>query len=169
MKSLTEQINCLHCKLQDNMLKILAALSTFLAPISGIMITVGLLILADTVIGIWKAKKLGERISSRKLSQVISKMFLYETTIVLFFLIDKFILGDILGALFSVPFLLTKVVALTLASVEVFSIDENYRAVRGSGLWNAFKALVARSKEISGDIKDIKGGGKSEPKEIDNI
>lgn len=171
MLELQTQLTCLRTKLQEKTFNLLLALPSFLAPISGIMITVGLLIIADTVIGIWKAKRLGESITSRKLSQIASKMFLYQSTIVLFFLIDKFIIGDIIGAMFSVPFLLTKVVALTLASVEVFSIDENYRAVKGSSLWIAFKKLTARSKEISADIKEIKQGKTQTPNEseIDKI
>lgn len=164
-----EQLTILQTRIQDHLFKLVAAFITFLSPIQGIMITVGLLILADTIFGIWKANKLGERITSRKFSQVISKMFLYQGTILLFFLIDMFIIGDILGALFSVPYLLTKVVALVLASVEVFSIDENYKAVHGSSLWNAFKKLVARSKEISADIKDIKAGNTGKKDNIDSI
>jgi hypothetical protein len=137
------------------MTKILAMLMAFFAPIQGIMFTVGFLIICDTIIGIWKAKKLGEKITSRGLSKIISKMFLYEGTIIMFFLIDKFILGDILFRLISIEWLLTKVVALVLASIEIFSIDENYRAVKKYGLWHAFKRLVARSKDVKAELKDF--------------
>jgi hypothetical protein len=119
------------------------------------MATIATAVIVDTVIGIWKAKKLGERISSRKLSQIISKMLLYEGTIMLFFLIDKFMLGDILMKFFSIEFLLTKVVGLILVSVEVFSMDENYRAVRKYGLWYAFKRLVGRAKDVKGELDDF--------------
>ena len=146
---------CLVAALQENMSKILMMLISLFAPIHGIMITVGVLILCDTIIGIWKAKKLGEKITSRGLSRIISKMFLYEGTIILFFLIDKFILGDILFKFFAIEWLLTKVVALVLASIEIFSIDENYRAVRKYGLWHAFKRLVARGKDIKSELKDF--------------
>jgi hypothetical protein len=137
------------------MTKIILGLMAFLAPIQGILITVGVLILADTILGVWKAKKLKEKISSRKLSQIISKMFLYEGTIVLFFMIDKYILGDILQQFFAVEYLLTKVVALVLASIEVFSMDENYRAVRTYGLWHAFKKLVGRARDVKSELKDF--------------
>lgn len=133
------------------------------------MITVGLAIMADTITGMWKAKKLNEKITSRKLSQIISKMFLYQGTIVLFFLIDKFILGDILLAFFSIQFLLTKVVALVLASVEVFSIDENIKAVKGTGLWSAFKQLTSRAKDISNEVQQIKKPSQPKKKEEDLI
>ena len=53
----------------------------------------------------------------------------------MFFLIDRFILNDIILTFFSVEFMLTKVVALVLASIEVMSINENYKIVKGIDLW----------------------------------
>ena len=155
LQHLQEQAVCLQKALDNHMTKIVLALMAFLAPIQGILITVGVLILADTILGVWKARKLKEKISSRKLSQIISKMFLYEGTIVLFFMIDKYILGDILQQFFAVEYLLTKVVALVLASIEVFSMDENYRAVRTYGLWHAFKKLVGRARDVKSELKDF--------------
>ena len=155
LQHLQEQAECLQKALDNHMTKITLALIAFLAPIQGILITVGVLILADTILGVWKARKLKEKISSRKLSQIISKMFLYEGTIVLFFMIDKYILGDILQQFFAVEYLLTKVVALVLASIEVFSMDENYRAVRTYGLWHAFKKLVGRARDVKEELKDF--------------
>lgn len=147
-----EQALYLQQALESNGLKLMAILAALFAPIQGIMITVGLAIIADTVVGIWKAIKLKEKISSRKLGQVISKMLIYQATIILFFLIDKFILGDLLAAFFAIEFLLTKAIALTLASVEVFSIDENVKQVRGTGIADAFKRLIKKSKEIRDDL-----------------
>jgi hypothetical protein len=117
---------------------------------------IGVLICIDTFTGIWKAKKIGDKITSRKLSSIISKLALYEVTVIMFFLIDKFILNDIILTFFSVPFMLTKVVALVLASIEVMSINENYKAVKQIDLWGSLKNLLARSAEIKEDIKKIK-------------
>jgi hypothetical protein len=117
---------------------------------------IGVLIAIDTFTGIWKANKLKEKISSRKLSAVISKLGLYEITVIMFFLIDKFVLNDIILTFFSVPFMLTKVVALVLASIEVMSINENYKVVKGIDLWQSMKLLFARAKDINDDIKKIK-------------
>ena len=117
---------------------------------------IGVLIIIDTMTGIWKANKLKEKISSRKLSAIISKLALYEITVIMFFLIDAFILNDIILTFFSVPFMLTKVVALVLASIEVMSINENYKVVKGIDLWQSMKLLFARAKDINDDIKKIK-------------
>jgi hypothetical protein len=156
LATIKEQLGLLALALQNSTTRILMIVSAFLAPIFGILITVGLAILADTVMGIWRAKKLGEKITSRKLSQIISKMFLYNATVILFFLIDWYILNAIILTFFTVPLMLTKVVALTLVSIEVYSIDENWKAVKGNGLWFYFKRLTSRAKDIKDEIDPLK-------------
>lgn len=156
LTTIKEQLGLMILALQNSTTKILMIILAFLTPIFGILITVGLAILADTIMGIWKAKKLGEKITSRKLSQIISKMFLYNATVVLFFLIDFYILNGIILAFFSVPLLLTKIVALTLVSIEIYSIDENWKAVKGDGLWYHFKRLTSRAKDIKDEIDPLK-------------
>ena len=117
---------------------------------------IGVLICIDTFTGIWKDKKIGDKITSRKLSSIISKLALYEITVIMFFLIDKFILNDIILTFFSVPFMLTKVVALVLASIEVMSINESYKQVKQVDLWQSAKDLFARAKEIKEDLNKLK-------------
>jgi hypothetical protein len=152
---LKTELNCLTTSIISKMEMIIAILIGLFAPIAGIMFTVGLLILIDTVIGIWKARKLGEKITSRGFSKIISKMLLYQGAIMTFFLVDRFILGDILSQVWTIPHLLTKAVGLVLASVEIFSIDENYRAIKKYGLWDAAKRLLSRAKEAKKEIKDF--------------
>ena len=150
------QISLLLISIQSELLTLISICFAFFLPISGILLMIGVLICIDTITGIWKAKKLGEKITSRKLSSIISKLALYEVTVIMFFLIDKFILNDIILTFFSVPFMLTKVVALVLASIEVMSINENYKAVKSIDLWSSLKNLLARSAEIKNDINKIK-------------
>jgi len=151
-----EQLKYLTIALQNSAHRIMIVIAAFLAPIYGIMLTVGVCILADTAMGVWKAKKLKETITSRKLSQIISKMFLYQATVVLIYAVDKFILNDIIQQFFTVPLLATKLVALTLISIELFSIDENFKAVKKKGFWDYFKELSARAKDIKKEVDDIK-------------
>ena len=93
-------------------MKLFSLLLSFFLPISGIVIAIGFSIALDTITGIWKSVKKGESISSRRFSAFISKTMLYESTIMLFFLMDKFIINDIVIQLFSVPHLTTKAVGL---------------------------------------------------------
>lgn len=125
-------------------------------PITGMVLAVGFSIFLDTITGIWKSRKNGVPIRSRRLSAVISKMFLYQLTIILFFLIDYFILNDILKTIFTTELLLTKVLSLVLISIEVVSINENYKAVRGIDLWASLKRLLSRAKELKNDTDEIR-------------
>ena len=152
------QLSLLILSIQSELLTLISICFAFFLPISGILIMIGVLICIDTLTGIWKAKKLKEKISSRKLSAIISKLALYEVTVIMFFLIDRFILNDIILTFFSVPFMLTKIVSLVLASIEVMSINENYKVISNKNLdlWQSMKLLFARAKDINDDIKKIK-------------
>ena len=150
------QLSLLLISIQSKLLTLISICFAFFLPISGILLMIGLLIIIDTITGIWKAKKLGEKITSRKLSSIISKLALYEVTVIMFFLIDRFILNDIILTFFSVPFMLTKVVALVLSSIEVMSINENYKAVKSIDLWQSMKLLFARAKDIKDDLNKIR-------------
>ena len=150
------QLSLLILSIQSELLTLISICLAFFIPISGILIMIGVLIAIDTFTGIWKANKLEDKITSRKLSAIISKLALYEVTVIMFFLIDRFILNDIILTFFSVPFMLTKIVALVLSSIEVMSINENYKVVKGIDLWQSMKLLFARAKDIKDDINKIK-------------
>ena len=137
-------------------MKLLAVVGAFFLPISGILFLIGFAILLDTLTGIWKSKKLGIPITSRKLSAIVSKLFLYEIAVIGFYLIDYFILNDIILVFFSIPLMLTKILSLVLVSIECISINENYFAIRGISVWDSMKLLFSRAKEIKGEINEIK-------------
>jgi hypothetical protein len=152
------QLSLLLISIQSQLLTLISICLAFFLPISGILLMIGVLIVIDTVTGIKKANKLKEKITSRKLSAIISKLALYEMTVIMFFLIDRFILNDIILTFFSVAFMLTKIVALVLASVEVISINENIKVIstRNLDLWQSAKALFARAKDIKEDLNKLK-------------
>ena len=136
--------------------KLLGIIGAFFLPISGILFLIGFAIFIDTLTGIWKSKKLNIPITSRKLSAIISKLFLYELAVIGFYLIDYWILNDIIMTFFSVPLMLTKILALTLVSIEVMSINENYIAIRKISIWDSLRNLFLRAKEIKQDLNEIK-------------
>jgi len=142
--------------IKNSALKLLSICFSFFLPISGILGLLFALILADTATGIWKANHLKQEITSRKLSAIISKLLLYELCVILFFLIDYFILNDIILVFFSVPLMLTKVLALVLASIEIMSVSENWRIVKGVNLFQSAKLLFTRAIDIKNDINKLK-------------
>jgi hypothetical protein len=150
------QLSILLATMQANWLKLTATIGAFLMPISGLLFLVGFVIVLDTITGVWKSIKNKVKITSRGLSAIISKMLLYEITVIMFYMIDQFILNNIILQFFSVELLLTKVLALILVSIEVMSINENYKAVKGLDLWQAMKNLFARAKDIKKEVDEIR-------------
>lgn len=150
------QLSILLATMKANWFKLLAVISTFLMPISGLLFLVGFVIVLDTITGVWKSIKNKVPITSRGLSAIISKMMLYEITVILFYMIDQFILNKIILQFFSVELMLTKVLSLILVSIEVMSINENYKAVKGLDLWQAMKNLFARAKDIKKEVDGIR-------------
>jgi hypothetical protein len=150
------QLAILLASIKQSMVQILTVIGAFFLPISGILFLIGFAIVVDTITGIWKAKKLKIKITSRKLSTIISKMMLYEVAVIGFYLIDYFILNDIILKFFSVPLMLTKILSLILVSIEVMSINENYKEVKGIDIWQGMKNLFARAKEIKTDLNELR-------------
>ena len=155
LSKMKTQLYILTTKFKLYSTKLMAIILSFFLPIVGILILIAASVILDTITGIWKAKKLKQPITSRRLSAIISKILLYEATVMLFYAMDKFLLNDIVMQFFSIELLTTKILALTMVSIEVISINENYKAVKGIDLWASLKNLFARAKEVTSDFKNI--------------
>jgi len=159
-RAMKNELLLLTTKLNNYSMQLIAIVSSFFMPISGILILIGLSVILDTITGVWKARKLKTPVTSRKLSAIISKILLYEVTVMLFYLIDYFILNDIVLTFFSVELMTTKILALVLVSIEVISMNENVKSVNGTDIWKSLKNLFARAKEVTQDFKDINANDK---------
>lgn len=126
-----------------------------MAPIHPLIVLVFLAIGFDTVIGIWKSKRLGVKITSKALSAIVGKLLLYEGALILFWLVDLFIIGDFISIATSIPFVLTKLIAITLIWIEVRSVDESVTEVTGISFFKKMKQMISRVKEIKSDVEDI--------------
>jgi hypothetical protein len=135
-----------------------ASLLLLFAPIYGLLVAVGAAIILDTFTGIFKAIKLHgfKSIRSRKLSNIVSKMFLYEVCILFLFLMDKFLLNEFIIRTFGIEFMFTKICAILLMFIELVSIKENIEEAFGIEIWSIIKKLLNRAKEIKSDIDEIK-------------
>lgn len=130
-------------------------LITFLTPIVPLILMVGLTIFLDTIFGVWRSYRLGLPITSKKMSQLVGKMVLYQSAVVLFFCIDKYILYDITSIFTNIELFLTKLVSLTLITIEFQSINENYKQISGINIWDKFKTILKRGNEIKSEINNI--------------
>lgn len=81
---------------------------------------------------------------------------LYETCILLLFVIDKFVLNEFVKHAFGFDFMFTKVCAILLMFVELVSVKENIEEAFNIDIWALLKKTISRAKEINEDIKDLK-------------
>lgn len=113
--------------------KIILAIIAVLAPIHAVLLTVGLLIAADTVTGIWAAVKKGDKITSAKLRNTVSKSFVYTIMIIVSHFMEVHIMSDVIPV--------AKIVATLISSVELLSLAENSNIILGQ---NIFSALIEK-------------------------
>ena len=130
--------------MKQYLISFLISLVAILSPVVPILLTVGTLITIDFIIGLWRAFKMKEQITSRKMGNTISKMLLYQLTIISLFLFETFILTDIL------PF--TKIAAGLIGVVEIKSISESIEKVTGVNIWNKLVKIIRRGQSQTKDF-----------------
>jgi hypothetical protein len=129
---------------------ILYSILLFFAPIKGIILLVALSTIIDTGFGIWKAKNLGEKLSSKAFrTGLVPKLLSYVGAVMMIYGSDVFIINSLISNLVDVEFMATKVIALTLIINEAKSIDESFEAVKGY-------SMIAKLIEVINNLKDIK-------------
>ena len=136
---------------------LISSILIMFVPIHGILIAVGSSIVLDTFTGVFKSVKINgwSSIRSRKLSQVVSKMLLYEVCILFLYMIDKFVLNEFIFKWLSVDYMFTKVCAILLIFVELTSIKENIQEAYNIKIWDMLKGAFLRAKEVKENIQDI--------------
>lgn len=128
----------------------------FFAPIQGLLISVATAIALDTIFGIAKSIRLKDKITSRKLSNIVSKFVLYQAAVLLIFTIDTFLLGEFFKIWFSIPFFFTKIVTIILIFIETVSIKENFEQAFKVNVFKLLKSFLKRGVEIKEDIDILK-------------
>ena len=124
-------------------------------PIKPLVLIVVSIVFLDTIVGIYSSIKIEGKKSFRsgKLWNIVPKVFFYSVTILLSFLVDKYILG---GETFSIPFLLSKSACVLWTFIETKSIDENLQKLGNKPIMVTIKNLITGVKKIKTDINDIK-------------
>lgn len=122
---------------------LVACLSIFL-PIQGLLLTIGFLVGADLVVGLWKALKLKQKIRSRRMSDTITKLLLYQIAIISGYLIERYVMVE------TVP--IAKLIGSVIAVIEFKSILESIEAVTGQDIWTKIKKIIGRKSDDTRDI-----------------
>ena len=139
---------------KDKYLLLIQTICTFLIPIKSLIFLIFLMIMLDTITGIWKAKK-NKTFTSRGLFQAVSKMLLYQVALITFFILDKYLLGEFVSSFTSIHYFLTKSVAVFFCTVEIVSLNENIKEIYGLNFFQLLKKFIGRAKELKTDIQDL--------------
>lgn len=136
---------------------LISSILIMFVPIHGILIAIGSSIILDTFTGVFKSVKLNgwSSIRSRKLSQVVSKMLLYEVCVLFLYMIDRFVLNEFIFKWLSVDYMFTKVCSILLIFVELTSIKENIQEAYNIKIWDMLKDAFLRAKEVKDNINEI--------------
>lgn len=126
----------------------------FVAPIQGMVLLISFAVLLDTIFAIYVSIKMKgiNSFKSTKLFNIVVKTFFYMSTILLGFLIDKYIFE---GVLFGVPFLVSKVITSVWLYIEIKSLDETSQKYGNKSLWVILKELISKTKDLKKDINEL--------------
>jgi hypothetical protein len=101
----------------------LIACLLILSPLRPNLIAAALLVLVDLACGLLAAKKRGEPLSSAGLRRTIAKLLVYEGVVILGFIVETFMLGDL--------FPLVKILSGMIGLTELKSVLENLEDITG--------------------------------------
>lgn len=117
----------------------LAILAVF-APIQSVLITALVLVAADFITGVVASWKRGEKITSSGFKQSIIKAVLYEVAILLGYLAEHYLIGELVPA--------TKIVGALIGVVELKSCLENLDSINGTPIFRSvIEKLVSKNEK----------------------
>lgn len=134
----------------------LLTFAAFISPIAPLALLITLFAVIDTFIGRWYAKKMEEQVTSRKTRiGFCRKIIAYFLVLITTFLIDKFIINEIMRNYIWFDWAFTKFFASVLIWIEYSSIDEKIKWVHGKGLTDRVVDFGKTLKKIIGFSKEI--------------
>lgn len=138
---------------KENIAMLFGIIFAFLTPIAGLLMTVGLFILADTIYAVRSAVKKGGWAAYRSthLFNIVPKTFFYLGGVILGYLVDFFIVA---APIWGISLLITKIVCVFWIYIEVKSIDETSVDNGNKSMWTILKEIVNKGKEFKKDLKD---------------
>jgi hypothetical protein len=152
--------NLLHFLLQkseDILAKLGIIAITFFTPFVPFMLSVGVIIICDTIAGRWAAKKLAVRegqhprevVTSRKTREGLTNKFInYTVAILAIYTLDYNMLNEVVMSYLPWSFSVTRVGVLVIAMIEFDSIDEKYFRVYGITLRDKIKKQITSIKDF---------------------
>jgi hypothetical protein len=128
----------------------------FVSPLLPLALLISLFSVLDTFVGRWYAKNVGDKITSKKTRVgLTNKLMIYFTVLIVTYLIDRFIINEIMRNYIWFDWAFTKFFATLLIWIEYTSIDEKIKWVKGKGLTDRVVDFGKSLKRIVGFTKDL--------------
>lgn len=134
MKSFLYQV---YIWFNDTIWLLVMAMVGFFSPTGKWVAFIGFLIVCDTITGVIAARKRKESVSSRKLARTIAKFISYGIALLISFYLQVLFFPEI-----------PSLVAMTalIATIELKSIDENYKIIFGKSFFTHVINLLNKTK-----------------------
>lgn len=142
-----------HTKFSGLLKTALMLLIAFFAPVINIVSAVMLLIVVDFITGVWASLKEKQRITSSAMSRSIAKTFVYNTTILITYIVHKYLL---VGFDFPIVSIVSGFVALT----EMKSILENLDRISTHSVLKDLILIFSNERERRLPPKKVKKDNK---------
>jgi hypothetical protein len=138
------------------LLPVFIAFCTFVSPIAGVLSAVGVFIAADAIFARYRCYTLKVKWTSRKFrAGLIPKVITYNVFVLSFFMLDKFVINDFISLFTTIPYALTKLLAMVLIYVELKSIDESFEAINKKSLFKYLIEILVHVKRVNKQIENI--------------
>lgn len=132
----------------------------FISPIAPLAILVSLFAIIDTFVGRWYAKQIKDKVTSRKTRiGLCRKILSYFLVLIMAYLIDRFIINEIMRNYIWFDWAFTKFFASVLIWIEYTSIDEKIKWIKGKGLTDRVVDFAKTLKKLIGFGKEINPNG----------
>ena len=141
--------------MKNNLLLLGVSFLSILAPVIPMVLIAICFIWIDLCVGIWRSYKLKgwKGIRSRGLARTISKSLLYSGGIVAVFMLEKYVIADLIGMFVSVDLVLTKAFTFFCIFIELKSINESYFDVTKKDVMKSFKEFLTAKKQEWDEFK----------------
>jgi len=136
--------------------KVIAVFLAFMSPLAPLALIISLFSIVDTFVGRWYAKQKGEIITSRKTRiGLCKKLLVYFTVLLLAYLVDRFIINEIMRNYIWFDWAFTKFFSTVLIWIEYTSIDEKIKWIKGKGLTDRVVDFAKQLKKMVGFTKNL--------------
>jgi len=125
---------------------------SFISPIKGLFVLVGMAVALDTLAGIYIARK-NKTFCSNSLFNIVVKTFFYMGTILMAYFADLYVFEE---KLLDIPYLMAKITAVFWMYIEAKSLDEKSVKLGNKPFTVIISNLIKWVKSIKKDINEIK-------------